>query len=58
MTNNEPTTQLDPLCFYLEYRNDFLTVEGIADWYYIEVETASDLIQRGRTKHEELIDAQ
>lgn len=37
--------------FYLEYLNDFLSVEAIADYYMIEVKHAENLINWGRQIH-------
>ena len=37
--------------FYLEFRNNFLTTEGIAEHYQINVVLAQELISKGRLVH-------
>jgi len=43
-----PTPTLDPLSCYLEWRNDFLTIEAFADYHHISDEDATALIKAGR----------
>ena len=38
---------------YLDWVNNFLTVEGFASYYGISIENASKLIEEGRTIHEQ-----
>lgn len=39
--------------FYLEYLNDFLTIEGIANHYNITPNKAKKLIDKGRAEHKQ-----
>ena len=45
---------IDNFCadFYLDYFNDFLSHQGMADYYAMPVEVVRALIERGRNVHE------
>lgn len=34
--------------YYLDYRNNFLTVEAFAAWYGFSIETATTIVECGR----------
>lgn len=34
--------------YYLDYRNNFLTVEAFAEWYGFSMETAKVIVECGR----------
>jgi hypothetical protein len=48
--NDEPTIRLEEL--YLDYVNNFLTVERFAEYYGLSVELANLIIKEGKAKQE------
>lgn len=54
ISNSPAFASLDPVAFYLDYVNNYLTVSAIAEAYQITESESHTLINVGRNRHRAL----